>query len=373
MATLHRTAAFMTQTTGHLLTDQNNGDCTDYEDDLSVHVDSDDPELAVSTNYQMSPQLEENYTGSNGQVKSPKSDTSEEVTLKPETSNQDKSKSCLVKPPYSYIALITMAILQSPEKKLTLSGICEFIRNKFPFYREKYPMWQNSIRHNLSLNDCFIKIPREPGNPGKGNYWTLDPASKDMFDNGSFLRRRKRYKRFQPDFLKDPCAFLSSVEPFRHHPTIIHPTITPATLTSPYPYLSPLPQAVPLLTARDHSRASLHPISLSLLPNLRAPAVISASFPLRLPTTSSIITNAPTGCFSNNSKSNNFSIKNIIGPKQNTVKWNEPPARPIDTLFIPQLTSSCHCPSARFDLTKIRHMPSCANSHVFSTLSLWPR
>uniref|UniRef100_A0A8B9SJV8 Forkhead box I2 n=1 Tax=Anas platyrhynchos TaxID=8839 RepID=A0A8B9SJV8_ANAPL len=102
----------------------------------------------------------------------------------------------LVRPPYSYSALIAMAIQSAPERKLTLSHIYQYVAENFPFYKRSKAGWQNSIRHNLSLNDCFRKVPRDEDDPGeagrKGNYWTLDPNCEKMFDNGNFRRKRKR-------------------------------------------------------------------------------------------------------------------------------------------------------------------------------------
>uniref|UniRef100_A0AC35TP97 Fork-head domain-containing protein n=1 Tax=Rhabditophanes sp. KR3021 TaxID=114890 RepID=A0AC35TP97_9BILA len=96
------------------------------------------------------------------------------------------------RPSLSYKDLIIEAIESSPEKRLKLSEIYQVIRLLHPYYRKRADQWgwQNSIRHNLSLHDCFVKLPlKQTSSSGVvGHFWTV---IRDLGDKQS-CRRRSR-------------------------------------------------------------------------------------------------------------------------------------------------------------------------------------
>ncbi|XP_033112874.1 forkhead box protein B2-like [Anneissia japonica] len=96
------------------------------------------------------------------------------------------------KPIFSYIALIAKAILNSSESRLLLSDIYQYIMDNYPYYRNNDRSWRNSIRHNLSLNECFIKSGRS--NDGRGHFWAIHPANVEDFMRGDYRRRRARLR-----------------------------------------------------------------------------------------------------------------------------------------------------------------------------------
>jgi len=78
------------------------------------------------------------------------------------------------KPFYPYSTLIRYAIKGSPNQKLLLEDIYYAIESRFPYFRTAPNGWKNSVRHNLSLNPCFEKVPRPLTDRGKGSYWTVN-------------------------------------------------------------------------------------------------------------------------------------------------------------------------------------------------------
>lgn len=86
-----------------------------------------------------------------------------------------------LKPPHSYAQLIGMAILSTSDQQMTLSNIYKWIMANYAFYRFNTGGWQNSIRHNLSLNKAFTKIARRTDEPGKGMKWMIEPSEFESF------------------------------------------------------------------------------------------------------------------------------------------------------------------------------------------------
>lgn len=164
---------------------------------------------------------------------------------------QPRRNNTYAKPHYSYIALIAMAIQKSKSGMVTLNDIYQYIMDTFPYYRQNQQRWQNSIRHSLSFNDCFIKVPRSADKPGKGSYWTLHSKAVNMFENGCYLRRQKRFKcddktrceTTEPERprkkIKVDKAPAEDASELTAHSDFDYQNVSPCVNNSPYPFTNP--------------------------------------------------------------------------------------------------------------------------------------
>ncbi|KAM6921235.1 forkhead box Q2 [Xenentodon cancila] len=140
----------------------------------------------------------------------------EEVTTTTISTSRSPERSA-DKPNQSYIALISKAILESEEKKLLLCDIYQWIMDHYPYFKSKDKNWRNSVRHNLSLNDCFIKAGRSDN--GKGHFWAIHPANYQDFSKGDYHCRRAR-RRVRK--VAGQLRLSSLTSPYHHAATLTH-------------------------------------------------------------------------------------------------------------------------------------------------------
>ena len=90
------------------------------------------------------------------------------------------------KPDLPYAALIGQAILSSPEHRLTLQEIYDWITIVYPYFKRNEQTWMNSIRHVLSTTIVFRKVQRDRS-VGR-TLWAIFDRDLECFSSGLFRK-----------------------------------------------------------------------------------------------------------------------------------------------------------------------------------------
>ncbi|XP_055119320.1 forkhead box protein P4 isoform X7 [Symphalangus syndactylus] len=110
--------------------------------------------------------------------------------------NHEFYKNADVRPPFTYASLIRQAILETPDRQLTLNEIYNWFTRMFAYFRRNTATWKNAVRHNLSLHKCFVRVENV-----KGAVWTVDERE--------YQKRRPPKMAGSPTLVKNMISGLS--------------------------------------------------------------------------------------------------------------------------------------------------------------------
>ncbi|CAG5088898.1 Oidioi.mRNA.OKI2018_I69.PAR.g12006.t1.cds [Oikopleura dioica] len=202
------------------------------------------------------------------------------------------------KPPYSYAQLIIQAISSAEEHQLTLAGIYQYITKFYPYYKNCDKGWQNSIRHNLSLNRYFIKVPRGQEEPGKGSFWRIDQGCESKLIEQAWRKRSKgkfdgeplskRYKDETP-----PAAISSSPQPVQPQPT--QQVVYQQKPAAPQPQILRTANGQQLLLVQDNGGGGAQQMMVQREPPKQRPQVQQIQIPASMAGQQLVVAQMPDG------------------------------------------------------------------------------
>ncbi len=162
-----------------------------------------------------------------------------------------------IKPTGTFASIIHKALVNLPRGRGTLGEVCNWVAGEWEWFRFNVDVgWQNSIRHNLSLNKAFLKVPRIPEDDpeSKGSVWIIDPEEGPAFEE-----KQRRDTAKSGDKAKDVQQRREQRQRAGERPT-----------GSQMPTKPPPPQRQMAVPARAAPRLTAPPVST-------APQIVSAN------------------------------------------------------------------------------------------------